>query len=82
MKYTASVFTGNGYKQKYLGQITAATLPALKAKASKLCNGYYNTADRIEITYTGELVTTEYSIVFHRYNQKQPNNTIIRGRWR
>lgn len=82
MKYTAAVFTGTGYHNKYIGEITAATLPSLKAKASRLCNGYFNTADRIEVKYTGEIVTTEYLVTFHRYNKKSPDNTITRGQWR
>lgn len=81
MKYKGTVFTGNGYKMRPIADITAATLPALKAKASRICNNYYNIADRMEVTYHGEIITTEYTLVFHRHNKKAPNNTIVRGEW-
>lgn len=82
MKYQATVWTGNGYNMKCLGQIAAATFSSLKAKASRLCNGYFNIMDRMEVTYHGEMVTTEITVAFHRYNRKFPNNTIIRDQWR
>ena len=82
MKYKGTVFTGNGYKMKPVGEITAATLPALKAKASRICNNYFNVSDRLEIIATDETTNTEYHSVFHRYNRKAPNNTIIRNQWR
>lgn len=81
MEYIGTVFTGNGYRMKPIATITAATLPALKAKASRICNGYFNVSDRLEITERDENTNTEYNCVFHRYNQKAPNNTIIRSKW-
>lgn len=82
MKYKGSVFTGNGYQNKHIGYIEADSLPVLKQKASRLCNGYFNSYDRLEVIYHGEIITTEYIIVFRRYNKKYPNNTIIRDKWR
>lgn len=82
MKYTAAVFTGNGYRMRHIADITADTLPQLKQKASHLCNGYFNTLDRLEIIYRDEYYPTEYHVVLFRHNRKCPNNTITRDKWR
>lgn len=88
MKYRAEIFTGNGYHNKHVASIQANTIPTLKRKASRICNGYFNVYDRMEIVETeirtdidGNTIIIEYSYAFRRFNKKTPNNTFIRRAW-
>ena len=88
MTYHAEIFTGNGYHNKHIATIQADTIPTLKRKASRICNGYFNVYDRMEVIETetrndidGNTRTIEYHWAFRRFNKKAPNNSIIRGTW-
>jgi len=56
--------------------IHAETVTALKRKASKIANTYYNVFDHLYIAHGDILVH------FMRTNKKAPDNTIIRGQWK
>ena len=65
------MFTAEIYGQT----ITADSMTALKRKASRIANNYFNPIDTMKVSREGLEVT------FHRINKKCPNNTIVRGQW-
>ncbi len=60
----------------YNRTVTAATLPALKRKASTVANNRFNPLDVMTVT------SGQHTATFYRHNIKAPNNTITRGEWR
>ncbi len=66
------MFTATIYGHK----ITAATMPALKRKASTIANNRFNPFDVMTVT------DGQHTATFYRNNRKYPNNIIERGEWR
>ena len=56
---------------------TGKSIKAIKTKASKIANGYFNPCDKMEVITPNDVVLNYY-----RINRITPNNTIVRGKWR
>lgn len=82
MAYRASVWTWNGSKFVHISDISAKTLPGIKSLASRICNGYYNDIDKIDVTFYGEYSAVSAPVAFYRRNVRPPSNSIRRGIWK
>lgn len=76
MKYEGKLYT----KEKFIGDICSDSYRGLIMKASRKCNGYFNTYDKIVFQRFNDMVVDTLKIC--RFNKKHPSGTIIRGQWR